>query len=354
MEKTSCRTSDGPWKLSFKLIKKITHCFSEELKLGSGTFGQVYKGVLEDGEEIAVKMLRFMPGVDDQQFQNEFENLKRLKHENIVRLQGFCDESEETVALHEGKLVRCEEIHRALILEYMPNGSLGKFLSDEYLRKKWPIRYRIIKGICEGLKYLHEELEVPILHLDLKPDNILLDQEMVPKIADFGLSRLIGEGNTKRTLSPLGTLGYLPPEFINSGIISKQYDIYSLGVIMMRIIVGLECYSDIPDRDSPEFVEHVHNNWRRSLEEIPNYASVEPDCKQVRACIEIAVNCMDKVRRKRPQIKDIVNKLNDIEHFSSQQQHLETTDISNTQWIHTRQQTREEGLQPLHDQQHWM
>uniref|UniRef100_A0A0A9FEQ7 Protein kinase domain-containing protein n=1 Tax=Arundo donax TaxID=35708 RepID=A0A0A9FEQ7_ARUDO len=315
MENTSGRISDGPWKrLPFKLIQRITNCFSEERKLGCGTFGQVYKGVLDDGKEIAVKKLRFMPGINDRQFQNEIENLKRLKHKNIVRLLGFCDESEETVALHEGKLVRCEEIHRALCLEYMPNGSLGKLLSGEYLGKNWPIRYSVIKGICEGLKYLHEGLEKPIYHFDLKPDNILLDEEMVPKIADFGLSRLIGEENTKKTVTPLGTHGYWPPEFINSGIISKEYDIFSLGVIITKIIVGNVGYSSIADMEAPEFIDHVYEGWRKSLHEKPKYASLDADCKQVRGCIEIAVNCMDKDRRKRPKIKDIVSKLDNIEH----------------------------------------
>ncbi|XP_021302062.1 uncharacterized protein LOC8067139 isoform X2 [Sorghum bicolor] len=256
-----------------------------------------------------------MPQIDSQHFENEFGHLKRLKHENIVRLLGFCDESEPIIAQYGGRQVHCEVIHRALCLEYMPNGSLTKLLSEEYTGTNWSIRYKIIKGICEGLKYLHEGLEVPILHLDLKPDNILLDQGMVPKIADFGLSRLFGEENTIRTMSPLGTLGYWPPEFIDRGIISKKYDIFSLGVIIMKIIVGLEGYSSIADIDAGGCFDYVYNNSR------PNYAFVEPDYERVRCCIEIAINCMDKDRRKRPRISDVVSKLDEIDFFSSLQQH---------------------------------
>ncbi|KAL6841167.1 hypothetical protein ACP4OV_029136 [Aristida adscensionis] len=255
-----------------------------------------------------------MPGIGDQQFQNEFEILKRLKHRNIVRLVGFCEETEEIVEPYKGKLVRCEIMHRALCLEYVPSGSLGKHLSGECLGNSWIVRYKIIKGICEGLKYLHQEAEVPILHFDLKPDNILLDVNMEPKIADFGLSRLIGEENTIKTLSPLGIIGYLPPEFINNQIISKEFDIFSLGVIITKIITGNTGYSSSVDMEAPEFIEHVHNNWSKSLHEMPSYAELEADCKQVKGCIEIAVSCMDKDRRKRPPTNDIVRRLDEIEH----------------------------------------
>lgn len=194
--------------------------------------------MLEDGEAIAVKMLYSMPQINNQQFQNEFETLKRFNHENIVQLLGFCDETEEVLQPHKGELLPYVKIHNALCLEYVPNGNLGKTyfwytLPPKYLMsilfginkiilqtlcfenttfallgelKNWPVRYRIIKGICEGLKYLHEGFEVPVLHLGLKPNNILLDQDMVPKIADFGISRLIGEENTIKTMNLAGTL----------------------------------------------------------------------------------------------------------------------------------------------------
>ncbi|XP_066336915.1 G-type lectin S-receptor-like serine/threonine-protein kinase CES101 isoform X2 [Miscanthus floridulus] len=276
--------SEEPRKLPFELIKHITNNFSEEI--GRGAFGQVFKGVLEDGEQIAVKMLRFMPG--------------------------FCDEAEEELYEYKGKLTVCQRIHRALCLEYMPKGSLVNLLSGDNLGNNWPIRCKIIKGICEGLKYLQEGLEFPVFHLDLKPDNILLDEKMMPKISDFGLSRLIGEGNTINTLSRLGTIGYIPPEFINHQVISKEYDIYSLGVIMTKIIAGSTGYSIVADMAAQEFVEHVHENWKRCLQEIPRYESLEADCKQVKRCIEIARNCMETDRYKRPTIKDIVSQLDEM------------------------------------------
>lgn len=252
MEINSDGLSDEPTKLSFQLLKEITNNFDPERKIGAGTSGEVYKGVFKDGKVIAVKMLRFMPLSDDKQFQNEFEHLKRLKHQNIVQLVGICDETEEVFVPYEGKIVHAVHIHRALCLEFVPNGGLGKFLSEKDLELNWHTCFRIIQGTCQGLKYLHDLFT---MHFDLKPDNILLDAKMMPKIADFGLSRLLGGENTVRTKTPLGTIGYLPPEFINKQIISKEYDIFSLGIIIKRIVTGMD-YWNISHMDDRECIEH--------------------------------------------------------------------------------------------------
>jgi len=198
-------SSDEPSKLPYQFIKQITNDFDEERILGSGGFGTVYKGVHESLGEIAVKVLHTISGLDDKEFHKEFNNLRGLKHQNIVELVGFCKESEEELAEFDGKQVTAARIHMALCFEYVHKGSLNKLISDESTGFNWPIRYRIIKGICEGLKYLREGFEYPIMHFDLKPDNILLDKDMVPKIADFGLSKLFGEENTRKTMSSIGT-----------------------------------------------------------------------------------------------------------------------------------------------------
>ncbi|CAD6254208.1 unnamed protein product [Miscanthus lutarioriparius] len=110
-----------------------------------------------------------------------------------------------------------------------------------------------------------------------------------------------------------GTIGYLPPEFINYQVISKEYDIYSLGVVVTKIVTGTTGYSDVADMGAQEFAEHVHENWKKYLQEIPNYASLEVDCKQVKRCIEIARRCMENDPHKRPKVKDIVSQLDEIE-----------------------------------------
>nr|XP_051228909.1 cysteine-rich receptor-like protein kinase 40 [Lolium perenne] len=180
----------------------MTNDFAKEI--GRGSFGIVYKGVDTNGKEIAVKVIK-ITGIDDSLFQKEFQNLKRLKHPNIVELVGFCSETESFVAEYEGKLVTAEDIHTALCFEYVSSGNLGKHLHDEHTGLSWQKRYKIIKGICDGLKYLSDGLEFSVWHLDLKPDNILLDQNLVPKIADFGLSRLLGEDKTRKSIHSVGT-----------------------------------------------------------------------------------------------------------------------------------------------------
>jgi len=196
--------------LSLKYLREITNDFSNERLLGQGGFGRVYKGVLANGDTIAVKKLTWtMSGLQDKQYENEARHLMRLKHQNIVQLVGYCSETEKELVLHNGKYVYAEKSERLLCLEYLPNGSLCKHLSDASSGLDWDTRYKIIRGICYGLHYLHEEWQAstPIIHMDLKPANILLDDDMVPKIADFGLSRLFGELQTRTiTKNQYGTL----------------------------------------------------------------------------------------------------------------------------------------------------
>lgn len=307
------RAQDEPSKLSYRLLKQITNDFHQEQIIGRGGFGTVYKGVHETHGEIAVKVLHSISGFDDKEFHKEFENLRRLKHPNIVKLVGFCNESEEELVVFEGNLVTAERLRLALCLEYVQNGSLKNHISDENTGLTWHIRYKIIKGICEGLKYLREGTEYSIMHFDLKPDNILLDKSMGPKIADFGLSKLFGEENTRKTLSTAGTIGYCPPEYITHQIISSQFDIFSLGVIMIRIMTGHDRYNSVVDMTTQEFVELVHGSWRKRLRRTLSHTPLEVYCNQVKICIEIALDCLNKEREKRPNIQDIVSRLNKTE-----------------------------------------
>ncbi|XP_071685008.1 cysteine-rich receptor-like protein kinase 40 [Lolium perenne] len=273
----------------------MTNDFAKEI--GRGSFGIVYKGVDTNGKEIAVKVIK-ITGIDDSLFQKEFQNLKRLKHPNIVELVGFCSETESFVAEYEGKLVTAEDIHTALCFEYVSSGNLGKHLHDEHTGLSWQKRYKIIKGICDGLKYLSDGLEF---------------SNLVPKIADFGLSRLLGEDKTRKSIHSVGTQGYWPPEYVNHQIITKEFDIFSLGVIMTKVMVGSERYKSIADMPPGMFVEQVHDNWKERLQGILRAGTVEVHCQQVKTCIEIAMECLRPNRQERPVIKDIVSRLNKTE-----------------------------------------
>ncbi|KAJ9563223.1 hypothetical protein OSB04_008383 [Centaurea solstitialis] len=211
------------FKLSSLLV--ATDNFSSNNKLGEGGFGPVYKGVLEDGHEIAVKRLSINSSQGVEEFKNEVMFISNLQHRNLVKILGCCVEGQEQM----------------LIYEYMPNKGLDLFLFDETLSRTlgWSQRFHIIKGIARGLLYLHQDSRLRIIHRDLKAANILLDHDMNPKISDFGLARSFKgnetETNTKRVV---GTYGYMSPEYAGDGIFSVKSDVFSFGVLVLEIMSG--------------------------------------------------------------------------------------------------------------------
>ncbi|KAH9651150.1 G-type lectin S-receptor-like serine/threonine-protein kinase [Citrus sinensis] len=206
----------------WKSIANATDNFSEENKLGEGGFGPVYKGMLIDGQEIAVKRLSKSSGQGVEEFKNEVLLIAKLQHRNLVKLLGCCMKRDE----------------RMLIYEYLPNKSLADFIFDGTRRKllDWSKRCQIIGGIARGLLYLHQDSRLRIIHRDLKASNVLLDNEMNPKISDFGMARAFGvdqtEANTNRVV---GTYGYMPPEYAIDGLFSVKSDVFSFGVLAWRL-----------------------------------------------------------------------------------------------------------------------
>ncbi|KAL5578982.1 hypothetical protein UlMin_011424, partial [Ulmus minor] len=206
-------------------IRAATAEFSDSNKLGQGGFGSVYKGVLPDGKEVAVKRLSRKSCQGLEEFKNELVLIAKLQHRNLVRLLGCAMEEEE----------------KLLVYEFMLNKSLDRFVFDSEKRSvlDWRTRFNIINGIARGLLYLHEDSRLKIIHRDLKPSNVLLDQEMVAKISDFGLARIFcEEQNTANTKRVVGTYGYMAPEYAMEGLFSVKSDVFSFGVILLEIISG--------------------------------------------------------------------------------------------------------------------
>ncbi|GLJ58328.1 hypothetical protein SUGI_1432420 [Cryptomeria japonica] len=210
-----------PLRFSFQELQDATNGFST--KLGSGGFGSVYQGVLSDSSKIAVKRLH-RAGHGENGFRAEVETLGKIDHLNLVRLKGFC----------------VEKFHRMLVYEYLPNGSLDKWIffnkSHPYLLD-WKSRSRVVLDIARGLAYLHEECQDRIIHFDIKPQNILLDQNFNAKVSDFGLAKLINREQSEVITMIRRTPGYMAPELLNMHIIEKA-DIFSFGVMMIEIISG--------------------------------------------------------------------------------------------------------------------
>ncbi|VAI26276.1 unnamed protein product [Triticum turgidum subsp. durum] len=294
------------------VLEKITNEFSAHLRIGTGGYGDVYKAVY-NGREVAVKLLHVdtVQGIDDQQYINEVGNLLRVNHPNIIQLLGYSYETKSELVQHNSKRRLSQHIYRALCFEFFQGGSLDVRLREESFAPDWSTRYMIIKGICEGLDFLHR-CEPPIFHLDLKPANILLDSSMVPKVADFGLSRLFGGSHTHVTQQIKGTQAYMPPEFINGGNISHKNDVFSLGVVMVEIMTGSPGHSSYIEMDEvAQFKQKVHTDWKNRIKATSEYPSEESH--QVQTCIDTAVRCVEPDRNSRPTIVEVLDILNKTE-----------------------------------------
>ncbi|WVZ53908.1 hypothetical protein U9M48_004794 [Paspalum notatum var. saurae] len=302
-------------ELPLHYLKDITDNFSPNREIGRGGFGVVYKGIeVHSGVVIAVKKLKPILGIQERQFKNEVNHLARVNHENIVKLIGYCDETKERPVYddYRQKYVMAEVQEKLLCYEYLSNGSLDNILRDESGRLDWQKRYKIITGICQGLCHLHEGLDNnPIVHMDLKPSNILLDANMVPKIADFGLSRLFSEEQTRTyTMNVMGSIGYMAPEYCHRGEISTKSDIYSLGVLILEIITGEKNYKSRGNMSGEQFIENVRENWTTMSAIMSKYPSLEYDCLlHIQRCIEIGLNCVETGQERRPSAREISVKM---------------------------------------------
>nr|XP_043636382.1 cysteine-rich receptor-like protein kinase 2 [Erigeron canadensis]XP_043636391.1 cysteine-rich receptor-like protein kinase 2 [Erigeron canadensis] len=217
---------DSSLNFKYSTLEKATENWDESNKLGQGGFGTVYKGVLKDGREIAVKRLFFNNRFRAADFYNEVNMISSVEHKNLVRLLGCSCSGPESI----------------LVYEYLPNMSLDRFIFDAIKGKalNWGKRYDIIIGTAEGLVYLHENTKNRIIHRDIKAANILLDLRLRAKIADFGLARSFQDDKSHISTAIAGTLGYMAPEYLAHGQLTEKADVYSFGVLLLEIVTGME------------------------------------------------------------------------------------------------------------------
>ncbi|KAH9748246.1 cysteine-rich receptor-like protein kinase 10 [Citrus sinensis] len=286
-------------QFDFETIEVATNKFSTDNKLGEGGFGEVYKGVLPSGQEIAVKRLSASSGQGAQEFKNEVVLVAKLQHRNLVRLLGFCLEGEEKI----------------LVYEFVPNKSLDYFLYDPEKQGQldWSRRYKIIGGIARGILYLHEDSRLRIIHRDLKASNILLDSEMNPKISDFGMARIFGvdqtQGNTSRIV---GTFGYMAPEYAMHGQFSVKSDVYGFGVLVLEIITGKKNSSFYQTDGARDLLSYAWKQWRDGtpLQLLDPNLTDSYSRNEVIRCIHLGLLCVQEDPAERPSLATIVLMLN--------------------------------------------
>ncbi|RHN39182.1 putative transferase, protein kinase RLK-Pelle-LRR-I-1 family [Medicago truncatula] len=279
---------------SYNEILNITDNF--KTIIGEGGFGKVYIGILQDHTQVAVKMLSTSSKQGYKEFQSEVQLLMIVHHRNLVSLIGYCDEGEI----------------KALIYEYMTNGNLQQYLLVENSNIiNWTKRLKIAVDAAHGLDYLHNGCKPPIIHRDLKSSNILLDENLHAKIADFGLSRAFGNDNDSHiSTRPAGTFGYVDPQFQRTGNTNKKNDIYSFGIILFELITGKKALIKAPD-------ETIHIlQWVIPLikgGDIQNIIDArlqgEFNINSAWKVVEVAMSCISQIAAERPDINQILVEL---------------------------------------------
>ncbi|CAA7058751.1 unnamed protein product [Microthlaspi erraticum] len=283
-------TSTQSLQFDYKTIETATNKFLESNKIGRGGFGEVFKGVLPDGTEVAVKRLSKTSGQGGEEFKNEAVLVAKLQHRNLVRLLGFVLKGEEKI----------------LVYEFVPNKSLDYFLFDPLKQGlvEWKTRYSIIGGIARGILYLHQDSRLIIIHRDLKASNVLLDADMNPKIADFGIARIFGMDQTRaETRRIVGTYGYMSPEYAMQGHFSMKSDVYSFGVLVLEIISGKKTSSlDQTDGNISNLVTYAWRLWREGspLELVDPAIGENYHSNEATRCIHIALLCVQEDPADRP------------------------------------------------------
>ncbi|PRQ32072.1 putative protein kinase RLK-Pelle-LRR-VIII-1 family [Rosa chinensis] len=295
----------GARLFSFEELKKYTNGFSEENDIGSGGYGQVYRGTLPMGQTVAIKRAKRESMQGAPEFKAEVELLSRVHHKNLVSLVGFC--------LDQGE--------QMLVYEYVQNGDLlDSLLGKSGIRLDWMRRLKVALGAAKGLAYLHEHANPTIIHRDIKSNNILLDKDLEAKVADFGLSKSMADsGKDYVTTQVKGTMGYLDPEYYMTQQLTEKSDVYSFGVVMLELITARR-----PIERGKYIVRVVQSAMDKSKDLYNLHEVLDPaidlendQLKGLEMFVNLAMLCVDELRAKRPSMGAVVKEIENIIQISA-------------------------------------
>ncbi|XP_031130796.1 receptor kinase-like protein Xa21 isoform X2 [Ipomoea triloba] len=288
-----------PARYSYYELQRATNGFDESNSLGSGSFGSVYKGILTNGMHVAVKVFRLEHEGSNRSFDSECEVLRCIRHRNLTKVLGSCSNLN----------------FKALLLEYMPNGCLHKWLHSHSYFLDMIQRVSIMIDVASALEYLHYGYSNPIIHCDLKPSNVLIDADMVGHLSDFGVAKLLGDGNSIAITNTLATIGYIAPEYGQEGLISTRSDMYSYGIMLLEVFTKTQPGDEMFSEDLC-LRSWVHNALPTNTSQIIDPNLIEPDEEKydeklqcVSAIFEIGIKCSTKSPRERMNVKDALSAL---------------------------------------------
>lgn len=291
---------DCPHRFQYKDLYAATRGFKQSEMIGVGGFGAVYRGVLPTtGTEVAVKKITRNSIQGLREFAAEIESLGRLRHKNLVNLQGWCKRKNDLL----------------LVYDYIPNGSLHSLLYKKGFVLSWEQRFNIIKGIAAGLLYLHEEWELVVIHRDVKSSNVLIDAEMNARLGDFGLARLYDHGTESHTTNIVGTIGYIAPELARNGKASTSSDVFAYGVLLLELVSGRKPI-DSTDFFLVDWVIQCHQ-MGQILDAMDPKLSSSYVIEDVKLVLLLGVLCSHPKPEVRPSMRKVVRYLNRDDHLPS-------------------------------------
>ncbi|KAL3536429.1 hypothetical protein ACH5RR_004890 [Cinchona calisaya] len=284
----------GPHRFKYKDLYIATKGFRDKELLGRGGFGRVYRGILPSSKiEVAVKRVSHESRQGMKEFVAEIVSIGRLRHRNLVPLLGYCR--------RKGELL--------LVYEYMPNGSLDRFLYDQpKYTLSWNQRFRVIKGVASGLFYLHEGWEQVVVHRDVKASNVLLDGELNGRLGDFGLARLYDHGTDPQTTHVVGTLGYLAPEHTRTGKATTSTDVYAFGAFLLEVVSGRRPIEARTQAEDPILVDWVFSCWNKGeiLEAVDQNLGLDYVREEVELVMKLGLLCSHSEPTVRPSMRQVV------------------------------------------------